>query len=924
MIDGVDNAFQLLPAQKGMLYHCLESTESDVYVTYITLNINGSLDVARWKNAWQCVCMKHEALRSSFMWENLDEPLQLVHSEIQLNWKVSDIDALSIQDQTLAIDQYLRNQRSLGIEPTQKPPMHFCLFKRTEENWTFIWSIHHLLADGWSTPIILNDVAKFYENNVPANSVNASAGFGAYVQWQMQRENTEAKHWWLSTLKDAKSSTLTIPFTQEKNIEQDELLIPQCEYALSTEETQNILLFCQSQSITLSSLCHAAWAVTLANYTGADNVLFGTTVSGRHPEFPLNENIVGLLLSTLPVNVTIDLNETFSSFLKSLQNTLLRISHHDQIALPELLRQIDKSDSADVFESIVVIESHDNDIDFNNKNSSITLTDIDYLTHSHYPLALLVYPGQQIKIRLVYDNSRYTKAIAQSVLDAFLNTLAHCRNHSESSLKELLQCNWSMEKTQHKLHTPFNLSNSQAVHERIADIAIQNPTSIALATHDQAISYKELNDRANQFANYLQHSVNEQNTAIGIYLERSIDQIVALLGVLKSGHFYIPLDTSAPQSRTQGLLEQSKTKHIVCRARNSIAFDGCSVHDFEQSTEQPSTLQSDEPTNLDSLAYVMFTSGSSGQPKGVCVSHRNLAYSTAARLQYYSPTACNFLMLSSHTFDSSVAGLYWSLCTGGTLVLPKVDEEKDLSKISAYINKYKVSHTLCLPSLYALLLEFINPEDLLPLEVVVVAGEACPATLIDQHFAHSATRKLFNEYGPTEACVWSSVQPLTKQDSTKVSIGSPIPGTQVSVLNEAGNPCMPYAIGELHIHSPGVAQGYINNPIQTEQHFNITENNPFAHNSYKTGDMGYYDHNGLLYFTGRKDRQLKIRGHRIEPGEIEDSINTLQGIKNCVVLAHELPLRTVTTDELAKALEKLPAETARELVNSVRRSESIK
>ncbi len=446
---------------------------------------------------------------------------------------------------------------------------------------------------------------------------------------------------------------------------------------------------------------------------------------------------------------------------------------------------------------------------------------------------------------------------------------------------------------------PGDRSKFQAIHHWFEHQATQTPDTVALTCGDDALTYEQLNLRANQLAHHLLERGVGPDALVGICVERSLDIVVGILGILKAGGAYVPLDPAYPKERLAFMLADAQVSILVTQQNVLSQLPETSLELVCLDADWPEIAQENcenpaQQARPDNLAYVIYTSGSTGNPKGVLVSHRNLLHSTAARLDYYPEPVTRYLLLSSFAFDSSVAGIFWTLCTGGTLVIPAYAVQKDPQQLTQLIAQERISHLLCLPSLYGLCLESLRDSDsLASLQVVIVAGEVCPPALITQHHSSLKDTALYNEYGPTEATVWATVHRCTPQpEDTTVPIGRPIPNTQIYLLDSHLQPVPIGGAGELYIGGAGVTRGYWNRPELTQQRFIP---NPFEtaraafgdYRLYKTGDLVRYRSDRTLEFLGRTDDQVKIRGFRIELGEIESALSHHPAVQQAAVVARE-------------------------------------
>src|SRR6185369_1920759 len=414
----------------------------------------------------------------------------------------------------------------------------------------------------------------------------------------------------------------------------------------------------------------------------------------------------------------------------------------------------------------------------------------------------------------------------------------------------------------------------------------RTPEAVALVHEAQQLTYAELNRRANQLAHYLRRLGVRPESLVALVMERSLEMVVGLLGVLKAGGAYLPVDPAYPQERVQFMLKDSGASVVVTAGAE---LNGGSSHVVRmdedwQKIEAESEANPERVTTAENLAYVIYTSGSTGNPKGVYVTHRNLFHSTNARFRHYEDPVKTFLLLFSFSVDGSITGIFWTLCQGGTLLLPPKGIERDPAQLGSLIRKHQVTDTVCLPSLYTLLLDQAEPEQLSSLRRVIVAGEACPAELIATHYQRLDRAVLLNEYGPTEGTVWSTVAQLEPQTS-QVTIGRPITNVSVHVLDSHGN-IVPIGVGgEICIGGEGLARGYLNRPELTAERFipNAYSRQP-GERLYKTGDMARYQPNGDLMLLGRNDQQVKVRGYRIELGEIETVLRQHEAVQEAAVV----------------------------------------
>lgn len=424
------------------------------------------------------------------------------------------------------------------------------------------------------------------------------------------------------------------------------------------------------------------------------------------------------------------------------------------------------------------------------------------------------------------------------------------------------------------------------VHQRIAQVVQEQGGDLAVRQGEVGLTYAELARQAGALAGRLRSLGVGPEAVVALFLERSPEMVVAQLATLNVGAAFLPLDPAYPEDRLAFMLEDSSTTVMVTRKVLSDSLRPRSaevlcLEDLEDGENAEGALAAPLDPHRENLAYLIYTSGSSGRPKGVAITHGNLARSTAARFAYYREGPQAYLLLPSFAFDSSVAGIYWTLCAGGTLVLPEDEPQNNPTPLAALVATAGVTHLLALPSLYDLLLE--KPASLAGLNTAIVAGEACTPELVTRHHRLVPGARLFDEYGPTEATVWSTVEACLEGDA-RVSIGRPVPGGQVYLLDSLGWPVAVGLGGELVVAGGGVGRGYAGRPALTAERF---VPDPFAAELgarlYRTGDLARHRDDGRIDFLGRIDSQVKIRGYRIELGEIEALLGAHPELKEVAV-----------------------------------------
>ncbi|HEU5131844.1 MAG TPA: amino acid adenylation domain-containing protein, partial [Pyrinomonadaceae bacterium] len=661
---------------------------------------------------------------------------------------------------------------------------------------------------------------------------------------------------------------------------------------LSTELTETLRHFARQHKLTLNTLVQGAWAILSSRYSGDDDVLFGATVSGRPPDLPGVESIVGLFINTLPVRANVSSDLPLVEWLQQLQAQQIEARQYDYSPLVNIQGWSDVPRQTPLFESLLVYENYPVDTSLEAPQTSFSISDVRSTELTNYPLVLVAGAGATLFLSIVYDRSRFANETVTRVLTHLESLLENIAAHPHERVNTVTMIT---REEQHQLITGYNDTQADypreiCVHQCFEQRAEATPDAVAVVFEDEQLTYEALNARANQLAHYLQRHGVGPDVRVGVCVERSLHMVVAVLGILKAGGAYVPLDPAQPPDRLAFMAGDNGMPILLTQSSLVERLPNTSATVLSLDTEWSkvaveSSGQAACHVRPENLAYLIYTSGSTGLPKAVLVSHRNLTHSTFARHLYYEDRGSSFLLLSSLGFDSSVAGLFWTLTRGGRLVLPNEWLAREPQRLAQTIDEQQIEHTLMIPSLYQAVIESSRRKN--ALLTVVVAGEACQMKLVDLHRETGTEAIMFNEYGPTEASVWATVYrfPAHAADTT-VPIGKPISNAQVYVLGREQELAPLGVNGELYIGGEGIVRGYLNRAELTAERF---VPDPFSGEAgarlYRTGDVVRYLADGNLEYLGRADQQVKIRGYRIEPGEVEAVLSEHEGVSQAVVVA---------------------------------------
>ncbi len=881
--------YPLTPVQEGMLFHTLKEPNSGIYIEQYRCTISGKLDRHLFKETWYSLVRQHPALRTSFIWDRSDQPHQTINNEVELDWFEKDLRELSSGERSDFETKHLHEDRVKGFKLSQAPLLRFTLFEIGEDLYRFIWTFHHIICDGWSSSQIINELEGQYQSLSRGKTIFQSPErpFRDFVSWVQSQDREKAERFWKRELRGLKNPT-PLPLRD---------IVPgrtgHGRKTLTFDEnfSASLKTGAKSRRLTMSTVIQGAWAILLNRYSGEDDIVFGATVSGRPPELDGAETMVGLFINTLPVRISTSTELSFSDWLSEVQIKQAKIREYEHSSLVDIHQWSGFKPSIPLFRSIVVFENVPVNRPLDNTDATFQIENIEYHEQSNFPISLIVLPGESLKLVAFYDRSYFTSESISALLEhlgILISAFVKNPDQSITSLNLLtpeergLLSRWQEETAA--------VPDTRTVRHLFEEQVRRTPAAAAVSCRSETRSYQDINSQANRLAHYLLDHNLSPGTSVGIYIDRSVEMVVAMLAVLKSGSAYIPLDSDYPDSRIACMLSDAAPAAvltitgladklsgfdypIICLDDASRNFDICSE-------TNPDTADSAEDT-----AYIMYTSGSTGTPKGVIITRGNLSNSTTQRIRYYQNRPDRFLLLSSISFDSSVAGIFGTLCRGGCLHIPEQKRHRDTSYLAGLINQHRISHLLAIPSLYEHLIAY-HGEQLGSLQTVIVAGEPCPARLVEDHFLKLPQTSLFNEYGPTEATVWSTVFDCSDSySSSSVPIGKPIGTMQAHLLDSELRPVPPGIVGELYLGGPSISVGYLNRPDLTSERFkSVLLSDKKQRTLYGTGDLARFLENGSLQYVGRNDDQIKLRGYRIEPGEIESALTNIAAVSQAAVV----------------------------------------
>jgi amino acid adenylation domain-containing protein len=908
----VEDIYPLSPVQEGMLFHTLYTPGSGTYHTQITGTLRGEIDSHVFEQAWRCVIHHYAALRTAFIWENLKRPLQVVRQSVPLTLQLLNWRDKSPSDQQAELAKFLKHDRLQGFDLARAPVMRLALIQLADDTHEFIWSFHHLILDGWSTFLVLADVDHAYEalrrGKVP--ELAPSPPYRNYISWLQQQSLSQAEAFWKETLRGY-SNPVPLPLECSQHVfSAEQVAYDEVHAYISATTTTALQVRAQQHALTLNTIVQGIWALLLSRYSREHDIVFGVTVSGRPPELSGVESMVGLFINTLPLRVSITPEAGFFYWLQELQAHQVEVSQYEYSSLLDIHKWSDVPGDLPLFESILVFENYPLEDSIQKMAGSLNTLGIRNFEQTNYPLTLVVFQeNKQLSLRISYDCNRFEARAITHLVDHLRNMLETIAVHPELRVTDLLELS-EAEKRQ-ILHdwnaTEAPYPDGLLITDLVTEEARKRPEAVALVYEDCSMSYEELEVRSNQLAHYLHSLGVRAETLVGLCLERSMALIIGLLAILKAGGVYVPLDPHSPHDRLAFLLDNAQIPILLTQQRvyeQFPLFKGTliAIDSIWDTLAQQCSDELARVATADNLAYVIYTSGSTGMPKGVQVTHKALVNHTRALRSIIGVMESDRLLhFIDFSFDASTGEIFNVLAAGATLVLHPGPNELSSSELLRFCNQQAIT-ILDLPT--AMWHQLVTDASILrlrpspPIRVFMVGGESPSLDklrLLSSLVEQPENTLFLTSYGPTETTITATtfttwLSPHIIAGISSLPIGRPLPNVKVYVLDKQMQPVPAGVPGELYIGGIGVSRGYLMHPEWTAERF---VPDPFSGNPggrlYRTGDLARFAFDGSLEFLGRIDQQVKLRGFRVEPGEIEAVLAKQPGVKEAVVVAREDP-----------------------------------
>ncbi|MEU3626069.1 non-ribosomal peptide synthetase [Amycolatopsis coloradensis] len=899
----------LTPLQAGLLFHAtMDGDGPDVYTVQVSFDLDGPLDPARLRDAAQALVDRHAVLRTGYRYLTSGRPVALVARSVTVPWR--------FVDSADAVEAEMAHDRR-RFDPASAPLLRFLLLALPEGRYRLVFTHQHVLLDGWSAPQLFAELSQLYAGGdlAPARQYRDHLG------WLGDQDHEAAAAAWRQALDGLAEPTHVVPHDPQRV----PALPERRSLELPEQATTALAELARSRGLTLNTLVQTAWSVVLGRLTGRWDVVFGATVAGRPPELAGVERILGLFINTLPVRIAFDPAEKLGALLLRVQDEQSGLIAHQHLGLADIQRE---AGLGELFDTLMVFESYPGAED-DETGAGLRGEIVRHDDSTHYPLTWAVEPGARLKLTAEYRADLFDAGLPERLLPAMERVLAAMVSDVDVPVGRV---DILTEADLHRVVREWNGPALDVAPSTVAGLfeaqARRSPGATAVVSGEVALTFTELNERANRLGRALvAHGVGPEDF-VALALPRSADVLLAILAVHKAGAAYLPLDPDHPAERLAAMLADARPKLILTEPelleslpRNEIeTLVLCALVTEDRLAHDLTDRDRVRPLSPDHPAYVIYTSGSTGTPKGVVVPHRgvvNLFHSHRATLHRPAVEATGKPHLRvghawSFSFDASWQPQLW-LLDGHAVHIVDEETRRDPELLAAMIERDGFDFIEVTPSFFAQMADAgLLDGDRCPLAVIGVGGEAVPESLWRRLATLDGT-EAFNLYGPTESTVDALVARIG--DSGKPLVGRPVANTRAYVLDAALRPAPPGVTGELYLAGSGLARGYLGRAALTSERFVADPFGPAGARMYRTGDLARWTADGRLDFGGRADDQAKIRGFRVEPGEVEAVLERHGEVTQAVVLVREdrprvkqLVAYVVSTVDLAE-LRRFAAET---------------
>jgi amino acid adenylation domain-containing protein len=887
----VEDVYELSPLQEGMLLHCLYGGDRDTYVAQHSFAVDGPLDGDALHQAWQQTVAAHTALRTSFHWEGLDKPLQVVHRDVPVAWHRHDWSDAGEDRRRELFDRLLDSERDAGFDPAAVPLLRLHLALLGPDRHAFVWTHHMLPVDGWSVPIIISDVVRRYRALTAGfPPPPPAAPYRDYIAWLQRQDLDAARAFWVGALG---GDTEVMPLGPLRPARPDDPPGPVGERSapFPPDLAAALRAVAARHRVTLNTVLQAAWALVLRRYTGGTEVRFGFASAGRPPELPAVDRMVGTFVNTLPIRLPVADDGDLGGWLRDIQARHAATRRYEFSPLAQIKSWSGVPATRPLFDSVVVLENYRVDFQAGELAQRLSMRGLSDFEKTSEPLTVFVTPEPASMLRILFHQDRIAPDAVDGILACFqaaLRALAH-----QERIGAIVASTVDGLPADAAGRGPFARypDAGATLTELIRRQAAATPGAPAVRAEDGELSYRDLLARATRTAAALTAAGVGPGHVVGVCAERCLDLVTGLVGTLLAGAAYLPLDPSLPADRLAFMVADAGVEVVLAPPATAASARATGARLVLTPGDQPIDAAAPAPPAArgGDAAYVIYTSGSTGRPKGVVVTHEAIVNRLLWMQDTFPLTAADrVLQKTPFGFDVSVWELFWPLITGATMVVARPGGHQDAAYLARTIVREGVSLAHFVPSMLQLFLDEPAVAGLPALRRVMCSGEALPYGLARRFATVLPAVQLHNLYGPTEAAVDVSWWDCGRDGPDGVlPIGHPIANTQAYVLDRRLSEAPRGVPGELYLGGVQLARGYLGRPGLTATTFVAHPLAGAGGRLYRTGDLVRRLPDGALEFLGRIDNQVKLHGYRIELGEIEQTLTDHPAVREAVVVVRD-------------------------------------
>lgn len=921
--DNIESIYALSPMQEGMLYHKIRNEDSTEYFIRYEIKLTGKWEHSYLRESLDLLAERYEILRTAFvMPKKGDRPLQLILRDRKPEMKVIDLSVEAKESLSRRIENIMEKDLNRGFDLKTDSLLRMTVIKLSEEERIALWSLHHIILDGWCCSSVLTDFFRIYEtllNGVTAPQLRkefavektGEASYHEYIKWLDRQDKKAALNYWSKMLEDYTDITEISPLKKPgKTRNEMERFTKKADKAF----TEKLLKVAKVCGVTVNTVLESALGVLLQRYIRKNDVVFGKVVSGRNADIAGIDKAVGLFINTVPVRVRTVPEMNFAELLKAMHQQSLESVVYEYCSLADIQSQSKVKN--DLIKILFVYENYyveKNGVTKEKKklDSNLKIEITAAREQTNYPLNFSVSMGETLELDIIYNPRLFHEEDVKLILKRYDYVLTQLVENPDSKISGIEVVDRQERDT---ILNQFSFTcrkenSGQTVVELLEQQAEKRSQKVALASKGREITYGELNEKANELAYQLRDRGVKRDDFVAVMAERRMETIIAICAVIKAGGAYVPVNPEYPEERVKYILEDCAPKALIDFKEKKI--NGISVIDISTILNWKGRQENPVRVNRENdLLYVIYTSGTTGKPKGAMIEQRN-AVNLVKDTNYVDLNSETvILQTGALSFDAATFEIWGALLNGGRLFLTESCDILDIRSLKKILNKNNINTMFLTTALFNQLITY-DETVFDGLKYLMIGGEKASEYHVMKLAGRNSRLLFYNVYGPTETTTFATWYPISQPLQRKIPIGKPIKNAAVYIMNE-GKLCGTGMAGELCIGGRGVARGYLNNKKLTDEKF---IDNPYGEGKlYRTGDLARWLPDGNIEFLGRIDEQVKIRGFRIEPGEIESLIRETDGIEDAAVIVREhgedkrieayIVSRRLEAKELLEALKK--------------------